>query len=88
MSSGSGTPPDPDQLWSHVCEHGPVLDDATRRQLRFSLFLQGFAALMMATALVIRATSVGLDAFTGLFALGVVLIGAAAIWTISRLRSG
>lgn len=71
-----------------VWKHGPVLDDSGRRQLRFSLFLQGFAALMMATALVVRATSVGWDAITGIFAIAVALIVAAAVWTWRRLRAG
>ncbi len=65
-----------------------MLDDAARRQLRFSLFLQGFAALMMTTALVVRATSVGWDAITGVFAIAVALIVAAAVWTWRRLQSG
>ena len=38
-----------------------MLDDATRRQLRFSLFLQGFAFLMLAVALVVRVSAFGWD---------------------------
>ena len=41
-----------------------MLDDPTRRLLRFSLFLQGFAALMMGAAFVIRAAAIGWDAVT------------------------
>jgi hypothetical protein len=65
-----------------------MLDDAARRQLRFSLFLQSFAILMMGGALVVRATSVGWDAVTLVLAGGVVVIVAAAVFTLSRLRAG
>lgn len=65
-----------------------MLDDAARRQLRFSLFLQGFAALMMGGALAVRATAVGWDAVTGLLAVGLVIIAAAAVFTLRRLRAG
>ncbi len=65
-----------------------MLDDATRRLLRFSLFLQGFAALMMAAAFVIRAGAMGWDAVT--FALGAMLLAivAAMTYTVRRLRAG
>lgn len=69
-------------------EDGTVLDDATRRQLRFSLFLQAFAAAMMGVALVIRATTTGWDAVTGILAVAVALIVAALVWTSRRLRAG
>ena len=65
-----------------------MLDDATRRQLRFSLFLQGFAILMMTVALVVRATSVGWDAVTGVLAVAVLVIAGALVWTIRQLRAG
>ncbi len=71
-----------------VCHHGPVLDDATRRQLRFSMFLQAFAALMMGVALVVRVTSTGWDGITGLLAVAVVVILGALVWTWTRLRTG
>ena len=64
------------------------MDDATRRQLRFSLFLQSFAALMMGGALVVRAGSIGWDAITGVLAVALVVILGAAAWTFNRLRSG
>lgn len=65
-----------------------MLDDATRRQLRFSLFLQGFAILMMTVALVVRATSAGWDAVTGVLAVAVLVIAGALVWTIRQLRAG
>jgi hypothetical protein len=71
-----------------VWNDGGVLDDATRRQLRFSLFLQGFAALMMSVALVVRATSVGWDTVTIVLAVAVAIILGAAFWTFSHLRAG
>lgn len=64
------------------------LDDSARRQLRFSLFLQSFAALMMGGALVVRAGSIGWDGITGLLAVALLVILGAAAWTINRLRSG
>ena len=71
-----------------VWNDGGVLDDATRRQLRFSLFLQGFAALMMSVALVVRATSVGWDVITVVLGAAVVVILGAALWTWTKLRAG
>ena len=65
-----------------------MLDDAGRRQLRFSLFLQAFALLMMGGALVVRATTFGWDVVTGILALAVVVIVAAAGFTLARLRRG
>jgi hypothetical protein len=64
------------------------MDDATRRQLRFSLFLQAFAVLMMGGALVVRATSIGWDAVTGIMLVAVVIILGAAGWTFRKLREG
>jgi predicted membrane channel-forming protein YqfA (hemolysin III family) len=65
-----------------------MLDDAARRQLRFSLFLQSFAALMMVGAFAVRVTSVGWDGVTALLAGGVVIIVAAGVFTVRRLRAG
>ena len=65
-----------------------MLDDATKRQLRFSLFLQSFALLMLGGAFVVRALSIGWDGVTLLFASGVVLVVAAIAFTASRLRAG
>ena len=51
-----------------------MLDDATRRQLRFSLFLQGFAFLMLAVALVVRVSAFGWDVVDLFLALGLVVV--------------
>ena len=65
-----------------------MLDDATRRQLRFSLFLQAFAALMLIVAAGVRVAAFGWDVVTGLLLVAVVVIVAAAAWTVRRLRAG
>ena len=65
-----------------------MLDDAARRQLRFSLFLQAFAALMMTVALVVRVLAVGWDAVAIVFLVAVAAIVAAGVWTVRQLRAG
>lgn len=65
-----------------------MLDDAARRQLRFSLFLQGFALLMMGGALVVRVTALGWDAVSAVLAVAVVVIVVAGVFTLRRLRAG
>jgi hypothetical protein len=65
-----------------------VLDDAARRQLRFSLFLQAFALLMMGGALVVRVTALGWDPVSAVLAVAVVLIAVAGVFTLRRLRAG
>ena len=65
-----------------------MLDDATKRQLRFSLFLQSFALLMLGGAAVVRVTSIGWDGITLLFIAGVVLVVGVMVFTVSRLRAG
>ena len=61
-------------------------NDAVRRQLRFSLFLQGFAALMFGAAFVVRAVAVGFDTLTIVFGVVLLLIIGAMIFTTSKLR--
>jgi len=63
-----------------------VTDDSTRRTLRFSLFLQGFAFLLLGAATLVRAVVLGWDTVTLFFAAGMIIIAAAAGWTLSRLR--
>ena len=65
-----------------------MLDDAARRQLRFSLFLQGFALLMMGGALVVRVSALGWDAVAAVLAVAVVVIVIAGVFTLRRLRAG
>jgi hypothetical protein len=63
------------------------MDDSTKRALRFSLFLQGFTALLFATATVVRANAEGIDVLTGIFALGFLLACGALVFTARYLRS-
>ena len=65
-----------------------MLDDPTRRLLRFSLFLQGFAAAMMGAAFVIRVAAIGWDAVTFVLACALVAIMGAFVYTLRRLRRG
>lgn len=65
-----------------------MLDDAARRQLRFSLFLQAFALLMMSVALVVRVSVLGWDVVAAVLTVAVVLILAAGAYTVRRLRAG
>lgn len=64
-----------------------TLDDATRRQLRFSLFLQGAALLMFAAAFIAQVATGGSPALVALFGGGCALVVVALIWTVRRLRS-
>jgi len=63
------------------------MDDSTKRQLRFSLFLQGFAALLFGTVTVVRATAMGIDMLTVVFGLGFLLACGALILTLRYMRS-
>lgn len=65
-----------------------MLDDSTIRLLRFSLFLQGFALLMMGGALVVRVTMLGWDTVATILAGAVVVIIIAGVLTLRRLRAG
>ena len=64
-----------------------TLDDSTRRQLRFSLFLQGAALLMFAVALIAQIATGGSPALIVVFGVGVVLVALAMAFTVRRLRS-
>ena len=65
-----------------------MLDDAARRQLRFSMFLQGFAALMLLAAAGIRIVALGWDVVVVVLLVGLALVAAAFVWTFRRLREG
>ena len=65
-----------------------MLDDSTRRLIRFSLFLQGFALLMMGGALIVRALVLGWDVVTYVLAALALIIAGAMAWTVNRLRAG
>lgn len=62
-------------------------EDSLRRQLRFSLFLQGVALLMFAGAFLVRAFAVGVDALTVLFGVLCLAVVAAIAFTVSRIRA-
>jgi hypothetical protein len=63
------------------------MDDSTKRALRFSVFLQGFTALLFGTATVVRANAEGIGVLTGVFALGFLLACGALVFTLRYLRS-
>ena len=63
-----------------------TLDDSTRRQLRFSLFLQLAGFVMFLVAFAVRFRSVGFDAVTAVFAVALVLILVAVVATRRQLR--
>jgi hypothetical protein len=56
------------------------------RQLRFSLFLQVFGALMFLVAAIARGTLIGLDPITIFFLIGALGASALAFWTWQQLR--
>ena len=60
-----------------------TLDDATRRQLRFSLFLQGAGLVMFLVAFTLRFLNDGLAALAVFFGIAFVLI-AVAMWATRR----
>lgn len=64
-----------------------TIDDATRRQLRFSLFLQGAALLMFAVALIAQIATGGAPALIMVFAAGVFAVVLAMTFTSRRLRA-
>lgn len=64
-----------------------TLDDSTRRQLRFSLFLQGAALLMFTVALFAQLATGGSAVLIVVFGVGVVLVALAIAFTVRRLRT-
>ena len=63
-----------------------TMDDSTRRQLRFSLFLQGAALLMFAVALIAQIATGGAPVLIMVFGVGVVLVALAMALTSTRMR--
>ncbi len=61
-------------------------DESLKRQLRFSFFLQVAGAVMFAIATLVRASAVGIDLVTIILALVTIGIGAAAVFTRSRMK--
>ena len=62
-------------------------DDATRRQLRFSLFLQAFAAVMLGIAAGVRLAAFGLDVVTAILLIAFLVVLGAGWFTVTRMRS-
>ena len=63
-----------------------TIDDATRRQMRFSLFLQGAALLMFTVALIAQIVTGGAPAIIMVFGAGVILAALAMAFTSTRMR--
>lgn len=62
-------------------------NDSLARQLRFSIFLQSFAALLFGGAFLLRAFTLGWDALTILFGVLMLLAVGAVIFTTRKVRS-
>lgn len=63
-----------------------TLDDSTKRQLRFSMFLQLAGFVMFLIAFVVRYRTSGLDILTVVFFLAMLGTAAAAFFTRRQLR--
>ncbi|MDA3022493.1 MAG: hypothetical protein O2943_07530 [Actinomycetota bacterium] len=63
------------------------MDPVTRRQLRFSLFLQGFATCMIAIALGVRLVNQMFDIWALLFIIVFAIVITAFFFTQRKLRS-
>jgi cell division protein FtsW (lipid II flippase) len=61
-------------------------EDGVRRQLRFSMFLQGFAAVILTAVLVVRLVTFGPDWGTVILIAAVSLIVAAAVYTRRKIK--
>ncbi len=62
------------------------MEESTRRQLRFSMFLQGFAFLMFLAVVIVQFATGTASILTGLFAIACLGLGGALLWTRSLLR--
>lgn len=61
-------------------------EESLRRQLRFSMFLQGFAALLFGGTFLLRAFTFGWDLLTVMFAVLMLLAVGALILTSRKTR--
>ncbi|MEI8260248.1 MAG: hypothetical protein WCG77_01935 [Actinomycetes bacterium] len=61
-------------------------DPSVRRQLRFAIFLQSMALLMMGGACILRQVVIGFDGVTAILGIFALLIIAALVFTSRRLR--
>jgi hypothetical protein len=62
-------------------------DDATRRQLKFSLFLQAFAALMLGLAAGVRLAAFGFDLVSAVLIIAILIVLGAGWFTWKRMRA-
>ncbi len=62
------------------------LDDAGRRQLKFSLMLQSAAGAMLVIAFFVRVFAIGWDLVTGILFVGACIVGGAWTWTFRTVR--
>ena len=62
-------------------------DDATRRQLKFSLTLQAFAALMLGLAAGVRMAAFGFDLVSAVLIFAVLVVLGAGWFTWQRMRA-
>ena len=67
-------------------ERPVTLDDSTKRQLRFSMFLQLAGFVMFLVAFVVRFLNSGLDVLSIVFFVAMVGTAAAAFFTRRQLR--
>ncbi len=66
----------------------PTSRETTWQTLRFSLFLQSVALLVLSAALIVRVSVLGWDLVAFFFVIGVLLVGGAVAFTLARLNSG
>jgi 1,4-dihydroxy-2-naphthoate octaprenyltransferase len=70
--------------WKHPVTE--LADPVARRQLRFAVFLQAMALLMMGGAAVLRAVKIGFDPLTIVLGVLAILIAVALAFTTRQLR--
>ena len=66
--------------------NGLPRDNVTARQLRFALFMQSMAAVLLITAGIVRWTGVGFDAWALVFILAGVGAATAAVFLARAMR--
>ena len=62
-------------------------DDATRRKLRFSLFLQCFAIFMLGASAAIRIFAFGIDIVSALLLIAMLVVIGAAGYTWTKMKA-
>lgn len=64
----------------------PEASAVSRRQLRFAVFLQAMALLMMGGACILRAVKIGFDPLTIILGVLVILIAVSLTFTTRQIR--